>query len=146
MYRYPDGTFRQTLPARVTDNGVVRMTRDLTAGQLDELGYNEAVPVRREPHTDYTTEWVKDGLVYREQIVTAVVDEAARAAELAEAVRAERDRLLAECDWTMLTDAPLGEDERDAWAAYRQELRDVPQQAGFPLHAAWPERPAPVPS
>ncbi|WP_285907485.1 tail fiber assembly protein, partial [Pseudodesulfovibrio pelocollis] len=52
---------------------------------------------------------------------------------------AERDRLLAGCDWTQLADAPLSEDERDAWTLYRQELRDVPQQPGFPGVVAWPQ-------
>lgn len=58
--------------------------------------------------------------------------------ELAEAIRAERDRRLAECNWTQLADAPV---DREVWAAYRQLLRDVPQQAGFPQEVIWPTRP-----
>jgi len=139
MYRYPDGTVQRRLPDKINDSGTIRYTRDLTAEQLDALGYNEGVPIRREPFTTYETEWVKDGLVCHEQILAAVVDEQARDAALARAVRAERDKLLADCDWTQLGDAPLGEDERDAWATYRQELRDVPQQAGFPGVVAWPQ-------
>jgi hypothetical protein len=42
------------------------------------------------------------------------------------AVRAVRYDLLAASDWTQLPDAPLSDDERAAWATYRQELRDVP--------------------
>lgn len=42
-----------------------------------------------------------------------------------ESLRPERNRLLAESDWTQLTDAPLPEDKRAAWAAYRQDLRDL---------------------
>jgi hypothetical protein len=61
--------------------------------------------------------------------------------DLAEAVRAERDRLLANTDWTQLTDAPMSDDEREAWAVYRQALRDVPQQGGFPDAVEWPETP-----
>ncbi|MUM77257.1 hypothetical protein GKC30_06400 [Pseudodesulfovibrio sp. F-1] len=139
MYRYPDETIRRRLPGRMIDGNVIRYTRDMNAEQLDALGYNEAIPVVRQPHTVYTTEWIKDELVYREQIVTAVVDEAARDAALARSIRAERDRLLGLSDWTQLADAPLSEDERDAWTAYRQELRDVPQQARFPGAVAWPE-------
>lgn len=54
-------------------------------------------------------------------------------------VRADRDALLAASDWTQMPDAPV---DRDAWAAYRQALRDVPQQAGFPHDVAWPVAPS----
>lgn len=60
---------------------------------------------------------------------------------LAEAVRVERDRRLAECDWTQTVDAPLDDEARAAWAVYRQALRDAPQQAGFPASVIWPEPP-----
>ncbi|WP_285906770.1 tail fiber assembly protein [Pseudodesulfovibrio pelocollis] len=141
MYRYPDGTIKRRLPNKITDGDVVRWSKDMTVEQLDALGYNEAIPIQRQPFTTYTTEWVKDGLVYREQIVTAVVDEEARDAALAESVRAERDRLLAECDWTQLADVPLDALEIGLWADYRQALRDVPGQAGFPGAVEWPVRP-----
>jgi len=59
--------------------------------------------------------------------------------QLAAQARAERDRLLAATDWTQLPDVP--EATRAAWAEYRQALRDVPQQDGFPLTITWPERP-----
>jgi len=58
--------------------------------------------------------------------------------EIAAQVRAERDRLLAACDWTQVLDAPV---DQTAWAAYRQALRDVPQQEGFPTDVAWPVKP-----
>lgn len=57
---------------------------------------------------------------------------------LATAARAERNRLLAECDWTQVQDAPT---DKAAWAAYRAAMRDVPQQAGFPVDIQWPEKP-----
>ncbi|ADU61362.1 MAG: phage tail assembly chaperone [Pseudodesulfovibrio sp.] len=141
MWRYPDGTFKRRLALKVAMAGAIHAAKDLTREQLDTLGYNEAIPVVREPYTTYETQWVKDGLVYLETVVTAVVDEAARDAALATTIRAERDRLLAECDWTQLADAPLDEDGREAWTGYRQELRDVPQQAGFPGVAEWPLEP-----
>lgn len=57
----------------------------------------------------------------------------------AEEIRAKRDRLIAACDWAMMPDAPT---DKDAWAAYRQALRDVPQQQTFPLDPVWPSAPA----
>lgn len=55
--------------------------------------------------------------------------------------RAERNARLSDCDWTQLADAPLSAEGRQAWAAYRQALRDVPQQPGFPAAIVWPEQP-----
>ena len=43
-----------------------------------------------------------------------------------ELVRTERNRLLAESDWTQLADAPLSQQEISQWATYRQSLRDLP--------------------
>lgn len=40
-------------------------------------------------------------------------------------LRQKRNRLLAESDWTQLSDSPLDEDTRSAWATYRQDLRDL---------------------
>ncbi len=40
-------------------------------------------------------------------------------------LRPLRDRLLADSDWTQLNDSPIYENDRDAWAAYRQDLRDL---------------------
>ena len=55
-----------------------------------------------------------------------------------EEVRQARDKLLAMSDWTQAPDSPV---DQAAWAAYRQALRDIPQQAGFPRDVAWPEKP-----
>lgn len=58
--------------------------------------------------------------------------------ELAAQVRAQRNILLADCDWTQLADAPV---DSAVWAVYRQELRDVPAQSGFPTDVIWPTPP-----
>lgn len=57
----------------------------------------------------------------------------------AERVRMQRDALLTACDWTMLPDSTA---DKAAWGAYRQALRDVPKQAGFPHQIEWPTPPA----
>ena len=43
-----------------------------------------------------------------------------------ETLRQRRNALLQECDWTQLSDCPLTPEQRVAWAAYRQALRDLP--------------------
>jgi hypothetical protein len=53
--------------------------------------------------------------------------------------RRQRDILLAATDWTQAADVPQA--TKDKWAPYRQALRDVPQQAGFPENVVWPESP-----
>ena len=55
------------------------------------------------------------------------------------AIRAERDRLLAASDWTQVADAPV---DAAAWATYRQQLRDLPQNYILPDDVEWPEEPA----
>ena len=56
---------------------------------------------------------------------------------LSEIARLKRDGLLTSTDWTQATDVP--EATREKYAAYRQALRDVPSQPGFPRNIEWPE-------
>ena len=53
-------------------------------------------------------------------------------------VRQQRNSLLTASDWTQVADAPV---ERQAWVAYRQELRDVTSQETFPFEVTWPVAP-----
>jgi hypothetical protein len=55
-----------------------------------------------------------------------------------EQARAERNRLLAASDWTQLPDAPV---DQASWATYRQALRDITAQQGFPENVIWPTPP-----
>lgn len=84
--------------------------------------------------TDTTAE---DGTV-----TTAAENEAAykamKDAEQAKAVRQQRGEKLKETDWTQVADAPV---DKALWAAYRQALRDVTTQEGFPWDVQWPEMP-----
>ena len=59
-------------------------------------------------------------------------------AEQAKSVRATRDAKLAECDWTQVADAPV---DKAIWATYRQALRDITAQTGFPWTVEWPDAP-----
>lgn len=59
--------------------------------------------------------------------------------ELASAARSKRNRLLAETDWTQAGDVPQA--TKDLWAPYRQALREVPEQVGFPTDIVWPTKP-----
>jgi hypothetical protein len=59
-------------------------------------------------------------------------------AEQAKSIRADRTKRLADSDWTQLSDAPV---TGTAWATYRQALRDITSQAGFPWTITWPDAP-----
>jgi len=57
---------------------------------------------------------------------------------LATQARVKRDALLSQSDWTQVADAPV---DQAAWATYRQALRDITVQAGFPENIDWPAVP-----
>jgi hypothetical protein len=61
-------------------------------------------------------------------------------AEAARAARARRDALLQQSDWTDTASAParLGQALYDQWQTYRQALRDVTAQPGYPFDIIWP--------
>ena len=63
---------------------------------------------------------------------------ASKDAEQAKSVRTSRNDKLKECDWTQITDATV---DKPAWATYRQALRDITAQAGFPWTITWPDAP-----
>lgn len=77
-----------------------------------------------------------------EPVKTAAEQEAAyyaaKDAEQAKNVRAQRTEKLAATDWAQLTDAPINS---SLWASYRQQLRDISAQAGFPWDINWPVAP-----
>jgi hypothetical protein len=61
-----------------------------------------------------------------------------KAINASRAARHLRTKLLAASDWTQVVDAPV---DRAAWATYRQALRDITAQGGFPYNIVWPEPP-----
>ena len=75
-------------------------------------------------------------------VTTAAEQEAAYKAmkdeEQAKAVRQQRGEKLKETDWTQVADAPV---DKALWATYRQALRDVTTQEGFPWTVTWPVEP-----
>ncbi len=66
-------------------------------------------------------------------------EQAAKQAQQASIVRHDRNNRLTESDWTQLDDSPSI--KKLEWANYRQALRDVPTQIGFPWEITWPNKP-----
>ena len=71
-----------------------------------------------------------------------VAEKAEQSDEIAAAaVREKRDKLIAETDYLLMPDYPISAENLESIKAYRQALRDVPQQDGFPLSVTWPVKP-----
>lgn len=80
-------------------------------------------------------------MTMQEQIATGQIERETAETIMALEIRADRAALLSSTDWTQAADSPLSADERARWAAYRQALRDIPVQGGFPWTIQWPIRP-----
>lgn len=106
------------------------------------------VVVTGAPEVDYTKNVVEGMPVYNAErsrweqtwvVSDASVDEIAeRTANKVAELRAVRNQKLKDSDWTQVADAPV---EQQAWATYRQALRDITAQAGFPWDVVWPQEP-----
>ena len=82
------------------------------------------------------------GPIFTDGETTAAEQESAykaqKDAEQAKSVREQRSTKLADCDWTQVADAPV---DKTVWAIYRQALRDITKQSGFPWDINWPTEP-----
>lgn len=81
---------------------------------------------------------ISDQATYDKGLPQAEAEYQRKTAEMASQVRSERNARLAASDWTQLADAPV---DKAVWATYRQALRDITSQAGFPLDVQWPQEP-----
>ena len=66
---------------------------------------------------------------------------AAKDADQAKSVRQSRDEKLKETDWIVIKNLELNANIPGVWEVYRQALRDVPNQQGFPWTITWPDAP-----
>ena len=53
----------------------------------------------------------------------------------------KRQQLLIDSDWTQIPNCPLTVEQQQDWATYRQELRDITKQSGYPFNVIWPTKP-----
>ena len=117
---------------------------------VEPLGYG-IYEFTQVPETEYPLKAIEvapvkrpNGIYYQTWMICQMdEDEKAAATEFkSRAVRVERDIKLGRSDWTQLADAPITDEQRIAWNVYRQALRDVPQQEGFPWNVEWPTLPS----
>ena len=138
------------------DNPGTSFPKQLTADIIDGFGYdpvlNGAAATVSGPYERSVRDGVEqiDGQWFTKFIVGPVfADSDAEAAyrtsidnQVATSVRADRDRKLAACDWTVLTDSPLTTAKKTEWKAYRAALRDISAAEGFPHTMEWPTEPS----
>jgi hypothetical protein len=112
---------------------------------LAELGASVVLEGAQASPTRYQTAYRDgveqiDGKWYTKYSVADMGDEAktAKDTEQAKSVRTTRDEKLKDSDWTQVADAPV---DKTVWATYRQELRDLTKQSGFPWEVTYPTQP-----
>lgn len=113
---------------------------------LGEMGY-AVVQQAPQPAITYTQNVAeaapqksKNGYTQTWVVSDANAEELAeRTANKANNVCQDRNQRLADCDWTQLSDAPV---DAAAWVTYRQDLRDITAQPGFPWNVTWPLPPS----
>lgn len=135
------------VPAQITDDWLNSIGMDAVfegpqAIPTDQYGYSYFSGLEQQSDGKWYTKYSVGPVFTDTAEVTAVQQmtayKAQKDAEQADNVRADRNRRLANTDWTQLADSPV---DKAAWATHRQELRDVPSQTGFPWNVTWPVQP-----
>ena len=102
-------------------------------GDHGEVEYND----RNEEITDFSP--FNQLLLDRDAVIDSIVEEAIEEEPSEdEVVRDKRNRLLKDTDWIILRYLDQGDEVPLEWKEYRQALRDVPEQGGFPGSVDWP--------
>lgn len=128
---------------------------DITESWLDSIGMDpvfegpQAQPTDQYGYSQFAGLEQVEGKWYTKYIVGPVFTDPEQEAEYraridetqAKSVRSTRNVELTTCDWTQLDDTPLTNAKKLEWAAYRQALRDIPSQIGFPWNVVWPTQP-----
>lgn len=141
-----DSAVIYTISSLKRDNPNVSFPRDIPDELLAEFNVFPAVE-KAPPAYDKRTQYINKKAPEVENGVWCVGFEVLGKApeniefydmEKAAEVRIERNRRLDKTDWTQVADAPV---DQAAWATYRQALRDIPDQEGFPNTMDWPVEP-----
>ena len=121
------------------------MPQQLSEELLNDFGADIVLEGPQAQPTRYQTAFVNgveqlDGKWYTKYSFAEMDAEAiaVKDTEQAKAMREQRGEKLKNSDWTQVADAPV---DKAVWATYRQALRDVTAQSGFPWTITWPDAP-----
>ena len=127
--------------------GDVSLPSDITRAWFESSG-NICMESDTEP--EFFTRWVNtpagspDNVAPEDTFVRGiaiVLTDAEYDTVLAASARQKRDRLIAATDYLVTPDYPISDDRLAKIKIYRQALRDIPEQSGFPRTITWPEKP-----
>lgn len=110
----------------VYDNqtGVIVMNRNLSDAQVEKICAENT----NWSYIDGAVDSVSERVVNLQTL--KIEKRSRRIPSIANLIREQRKLLLAGCDWTQTADSPLSAESKQAWAAYRQALRDLPDEQG----------------
>ena len=121
------------------------MPQQLSEELLNDFGADVVLEGPQASPTRYQTAFADgveqlDGKWYTKYSVAEMDADAiaAKNTEQAKAMREQRGEKLKDSDWTQVADAPV---DKAVWATYRQALRDITTQSGFPWEITWPDAP-----
>ena len=127
--------------------GDVSLPSDITRAWFESSG-NICMESDTEP--EFFTRWVNtpagspDNVAPKDAFVRGIaiyLTDAEYDTVLAASARQKRDRLIAATDYLVTPDYPISDDRLAKVKIYRQALRDIPEQVGFPRTITWPEKP-----
>ena len=130
----PNTSFPRRIPADILASYNVHEVEVKTAPAVDEKNYNV---VRSETPVEVSGKWV---------LQWSVVEKTAEEKQqyydsFADKARAKRNALLSDTDWIVIMHTEKGTNIPMEWEVYRQALRDITDQAGFPFDVVWPTKP-----
>jgi hypothetical protein len=105
----------------------------LFTGQFPVDGYQYAIEIQQQEDGSWAQVMMQVEIPEAQYINNVAVQ--------AQVVKADRDRMIASTDWVVTKSAEEGIPVSQAWKDYRQALRDIPIQSGFPFNVQWPQLP-----
>ena len=127
--------------------GDVSLPNDVSRASAESAGY---ICMESDTEPEFYTRWVRtpadspDNIAPKDADMRGIaiyLTDAEYDIVLAASARQKRDRLIAVTDYLVTPDYPIESDRLAKVKIYRQALRDIPEQSGFPRTITWPEKP-----
>jgi hypothetical protein len=113
----------------IKSNGFLGVSKEIDPSEGVGPNWTHAAPPAEGPHRWEAGNWIAS-------VEPSSSEPALSVGHVSEDIRAERNERLNKTDWTQGRD--ISEEVAAMWAPYRQALRDVPNQPGFPFSIEWP--------
>ena len=127
--------------------GGITFPDDVSRASAESAGY---ICMESDTEPEFFTRWVHTTPESPDNVgdkssgigsIAIVLTDAEYDTVLAASARQKRDRLIATTDYLVTPDYPIESDRLAKVKIYRQALRDIPEQSGFPRSITWPEKP-----